>query len=234
MAATFADRVLAFHGDLLHPRPRIRGLKTLDPFRDPITRDLASRFYRAYYSDNEPRIFAFGINPGRFGAGVTGVPFTDPVALQQECGIQNDAPKKRELSSVFIYSFIHHWGGIESFHRAFFFAAVSPVGFVRDGKNYNYYDDPRLLKHLEAFIVESMRKQVAIGARREAAIVLGTGKNRAIFEALNREHRFFDRVLEVEHPRFIMQYRRRRLAEYLDRYRDVFARALQLAGPPPR
>lgn len=226
MRETFADRVLAFHRDLELPNIRVRGVKTLDPYRNPVTRELAARFYRKYYSDPNSRIFIFGINPGRFGAGITGVPFTDPIRLQQTCGIDNDLPKKQELSSVFICKIIERWGGAESFYKAFFFAAVSPVGFVRDGKNFNYYDDTRLLQSLQPFIVDSMRKQIEIGACRQVAILLGTGRNRLIFERLNEEHRFFERVLVVEHPRFIMQYRRKRLDEYVERYREVLAEAV--------
>src|SRR5204862_356053 len=138
------------------PKFRVRGVKALDPFRTPATRACAARFYNKYYADDEARLFVFGINPGRFGAGMTGVPFTDPIRLQNECGIDNDLPKKPELSSVFIYSFIQHWGGLEKFFDTFFIAAVCPVGFVRDGLNYNYYDDPRLLKSLRPFILASM------------------------------------------------------------------------------
>jgi len=230
MASTFADRVLAFHRDLPIPRIRVRGVKTLDPYRDPATREYAGRFYRKYYSDSDSRIFVFGINPGRFGAGTTGVPFTDPIRLQEECGIENALAKKPELSSVFIYDAIDRWGGPEAFYRTFFFAAVSPVGFVKDGKNFNYYDDTRLLQSLQGFIVDSLRKQIELGARREVAMVLGTGRNRLVFERLNAEHGFFGRVRVVEHPRFIMQYRRKRLAEYVERYYEGFT---QVVGDCP-
>lgn len=230
MTPTFAERVLEFHQNLSHPRLRIRGVKSLYPYRDPAIRDYAGRFHRKYYSDSNPRIFVFGINPGRFGAGTTGIPFTDPVALQEACGIANDLPKKRELSSVYIYSFIDRWGGPEAFYRLFFFAAVSPIGFIKDGKNYNYYDDTRLLKSLQPFILASMRKQLHLGARREVAIVLGTGRNRFVFERLNDAHGFFLRVRVVEHPRFIMQYRRRKLDDYLARYHEVFTQAVRDCG----
>jgi len=229
---TFADRVLDFHDHLALPGFRVRGVKALDPFRNDVTRACAAQFYQKYYADNNARTFVFGINPGRFGAGMTAVPFTDPIRLLQACGIQNDLPKKPELSSVYIYSFIERWGGVEAFFRQFFIAAVCPVGFVRDGLNYNYYDDPRLLKSLSPFILESMRKQIVIGARQEVAIVLGTGKNLQYFEKLNAGHGFFAHVLSVEHPRFIMQYRRKRLEEFLARYEDVFAQALDLVSAP--
>jgi hypothetical protein len=230
MGKTFADRVLAFHDNLKLPTFRVRGVKALDPFRNPVTRSLAGQFYQKYYADSAPRIFVFGINPGRFGAGMTGVPFTDPIRLQNVCGIHNDLPKKQELSSVYVYSFMEHWGGAEKFHSQFFIAAVCPIGFVRDGLNYNYYDEPRLLRSLEPFILESMHKQIAIGARRQVAIVLGTGKNLQFFEKLNATHGFFDQVLSVEHPRFIMQYRRKRLGEFLARYVEIFAQAQEMAS----
>ena len=89
-----------------------------------------------------------GINPGRFGAGVTGITFTDPVRLEKECGIPNNFDKRQELSSVFIYDFIAAWGGAEAFYSRFFLSAVFPLGFTREGRNLNYYDDPQLMGRL--------------------------------------------------------------------------------------
>jgi hypothetical protein len=63
-----------------------------------------------------------------------------------------------------------------------------------------------------------MREQLEFGARRDVAVVLGTGKNYAFLNKLNAEQKFFDRLLVVDHPRFIMQYRRKRVGEYLDTY----------------
>jgi len=48
--------------------------------------------------------------------------------------------------------------------------------------------------------------------------VLGTGKNFDFVRKLNAEHEFFERVECVEHPRFIMQYRRPRVGQFLDKY----------------
>ena len=91
----------------------------------------ANSFYTKYYSDNNKRILLLGINPGRFGGGVTGIPFTDPVRLEKVCGIKNDFQKKQELSSVFIYEMIEAYGGAEKFYKQFYISAVSPLGFVK-------------------------------------------------------------------------------------------------------
>jgi hypothetical protein len=65
------------------------GVEIMNPFENHSTAEAANRFYQRFYHDRRPRIFLFGINPGRFGAGVTGVPFTDPIRLQEVCGIEN-------------------------------------------------------------------------------------------------------------------------------------------------
>jgi hypothetical protein len=172
-------------------------------------------------------VLVFGINPGRFGAGITGITFTDPVALETFCGIKNNLSKKRELSSVFIYEFIELWGGPKKFYRDFFLTAVSPLGFVKNNRNFNFYDHPALLHDIKPFLIRSIESQLAFGARREAVIVLGTGRIKQVFEDLNRECSFFKTVHAVEHPRFIMQYRRRKLSDYLRRYSEVFRQALK-------
>jgi hypothetical protein len=166
-----------------------------------------------------------GINPGRFGGGVTGVMFTDPVALESICGIRNDLVKRRETSSEFVYDFIGHYGGPQRFYREFFLSAVSPLGFVRNGLNYNYYDNPRLLARLRPFIVRTLNAQLALGACRGAAILLGSGANLRFFTALNQEYGFFRQLIALDHPRFIMQYRRKRLAQYRHEYAQAFVAA---------
>jgi Domain of unknown function (DUF4918) len=213
---------LQFLARLRAPRDLPRGIEVMNPYRDPDIRRYVTTFFRAFYSDATPRTFVLGINPGRFGAGRTGVMFTDPVALERFCGIPNELEKRRELSSEFVYDFIRECGGAKEFYGRFFLTAVCPLGFVREGLNYNYYDEPQLLARLKPFIVRTLRQQLEFGARHEAAIVLGTGDNYRFLSALNEEHQFFNRLLPLDHPRFIMQYRRKRLAEYRQKYLDVF------------
>ena len=223
---TFAKKALRFYRSLKVPGKLPRGVGVMNPYATPQVVTYVRKFLEKYFNDNEKRVFVFGINPGRFGAGLTGVTFTDPVALQEHCGIENALEKRRELSSDFIYRFLGHWGGTEKFYRQFFLTAVSPLGFTRDGINYNYYDDAQLLEASRPFIAETLRQQMALGTRRDVAIVLGTGKNQKAFAALNSQHHLFDDVRYLDHPRFIMQYRRKRIGEYFDRYKRTFAEAL--------
>jgi len=223
---TFGDRALNFYVNIGAIDGLPSNVKVMNPYAKPDIQRYVERFFRKFFSDSRKRVYVFGINPGRFGAGVTGVTFTDPVALERFCGIPNELEKRREVSSEFVYEFIQHWGGVEKFYQEFFLTAVSPLGFTCNGTNYNYYDDQRVFAILKPFIVRSLTDQLALGARRDAAILFGTGKNQRVFTELNQEHRFFSRVYALEHPRFIMQYRRKRLRDYFGKYKEAFSRAL--------
>ena len=159
-----------------------------------------------------------GINPGRFGSGLTGVPFTDPINLEKYCGIENKLPKKQEISSAFMYEMIHAFGGCDQFYQKYYFSSISPLGFIKDGKNLNYYDVKGLSNKLMDFIIASLKEQLSWGINREVVYCLGEGKNFEFLTELNNEHKFFTKMIPLSHPRFIMQYKRKKLQEYIDDY----------------
>ena len=202
-----------------------RGVVVMNPYGDASVRQYMRAFLDKYFSDYHERTIVMGINPGRFGAGVTGITFTDPVAMADFLGIPNALPRRRELSSVFIYDMIHRFGGPEQFFAKFFLTAISPLGYTRDGLNLNYYDEPALVRAVTPFIVSTLEQQIALGCRREVAFVLGFGANRKFIEKLNHEHRFFERIVALEHPRWIMQYRRKKLEHYIDKYVETLRTA---------
>jgi hypothetical protein len=214
---TFASRAYRFYTQLSGPRVP-KGVVVMNPYAEPSVRRSVRAFLDKFFDDNRERTLILGINPGRFGAGITGVTFTDPVALADFCGIPNALPRRRELSSVFIYDMIARFGGPEAFYAKFFLTAISPLGYTRGGLNLNYYDEPALAKATTPFIVDSLWQQVALGCRRDVAYVLGFGANRKFIEKLNAEHRFFERIVALEHPRWILQYRRKKVDFYVDKY----------------
>ena len=83
---TFADHVIAFNQTLDFSGKLPDGINIMNPFKgnDEIIA-VSSLFYRTFYNDHKKRHLILGINPGRFGAGVTGVPFTDTKRLKNEC-----------------------------------------------------------------------------------------------------------------------------------------------------
>jgi hypothetical protein len=223
---SFGDHVLEFYRTL--PRPPITSapVEWIDPYAMPEVRRCMEEFYRKYYGDDRSRLFVFGINPGRFGSGITGVPFTDGYALTHGCGIATSLSQRQELSATFIHHVVQAWGGADSFFGQTYITAVSPIGLLRGGKNFNYYDDRSVLRELEPFLVDAIQRQLIFGARPHAAVVIGTGKNFQVMQRLNAEHHFFEELRAVEHPRFIMQYRRNQVDEFVASYLRVFKELL--------
>jgi len=212
----FAERTLNFYKQLHIDRRLPEGIEVLNPYISQETWKACSLFYRKFYSDNRTRRIILGINPGRFGAGVTGIPFTDPIRLEKACSISNNFEKKPELSSLFIYQLIENMGGVIPFYRHYYMGAVSPLGFTKNGKNFNYYDDKKLERSLKPFIVKSLVQQVSLGISTEKCYCLGNGKNFAYLQRLNNELKIFGEIVPLPHPRWIMQYRRKQLTHYLD------------------
>jgi len=218
---SFGDKVLSYHFSLQPEMQLPGGVDWLMPFEDVETRKCMRTFYHKFYTDNDKRIFILGINPGRFGAGLTGVPFTDPIRLRQ-LGIENTFPAKPELSSVFVYEMIDACGGPDAFYQRFYITSLSPLGFVKAGKNYNYYDDPQLSKVVRPFIIENIETQLKFGANRSRVYCLGQGKNFEYLSQLNDEFQWWERVIPLPHPRWIMQYRLKKKEEFI----EVYQRAL--------
>ena len=100
---TFGQKVFEFYTNLEISYELPQGVEVMNPYESANVQRYVKKFFDKYYGDNNKRTFVFGINPGRFGAGITGVSFTDPVALSKYCLIENNLVQKRELSSEFIY-----------------------------------------------------------------------------------------------------------------------------------
>ncbi|MEO8413780.1 MAG: uracil-DNA glycosylase family protein [Ginsengibacter sp.] len=215
---TFSKKILLFLKNLDLDSNLPGEVEVMNPFKHKITFNLCEKFYTKYYSDNRPRHLILGINPGRFGGGLTGIPFTDPIRLQSVCSIENDLQKKQELSSVFIYEMIQSFGGPEMFYRYFYISSISPLGFTRHNKNLNYYDDKQLETRIKNFVIDCMEKQLRFGINTKVAFCLGEGKNFAYLSKLNAEMNFFDKIVALPHPRFIMQYKLKKKEEYIQRY----------------
>ena len=224
---SFSEKILRFYKNLQPEFHLPEGVSLMNPFQNEVTWKCVQTFYRKFYDDSSSRIAIFGINPGRNGAGVTGIPFTDPLRLSKECGIPNDFRMVPELSSVFVYQMINEYGGVELFYRDFFITAVCPLGFIKNGKNLNYYDEPGLLKSSEPFLKLSIKKQVALPVRKDICFCLGEGKNFKCLSKLNDESGFFDQIIALAHPRFIMQYKRKEASTYISRYVGKFRKSIK-------
>lgn len=235
-ARMLADRLLheVFSFDLSKAKlPKRIGV--LDPFNGEASgqvRRNVERFHRQYYADERPRMLMLGINPGRFGAGSTGICFTDTKRCQADLGIAVEGLQTHEPSSDFFYRMVRAAGGPQAFYGRVYVQSLCPLGFTAKGKNgtwvnLNYYDDPVLQKKITPLITNWVRALIATGMRTDVAACIGAGKNLAFFTKLNDKHGFFKRIIPLAHPRFVMQYKYKQLDAYVDSY----LAALEEAAP---
>lgn len=227
---TFADKVITFNKQLDFAEQLPPGVQIMNPFKEnPQINVLMEQFYRKYYNDYNKRYLILGINPGRFGGGVTGIPFTDSKRLKSACNIPYDGKETHEPSSVFVYDVIDAFGGAAEFYKHFYVNSICPLGFTATGENgkvvnYNYYDSKALTAAVYDFIVENIQKQIDLGVYTDTCFCFGNGKNEKFLRKLNDEKGLFKNIIALEHPRFIMQYKSRTKDEYIDKYIAAFRR----------
>lgn len=218
---TFGEQVIDFHLNLNPPAHLPVGISWINNMDQTETQQCLHNFYTTYFADRQRRLFLFGINPGRYGAGLTGVGFTDPIYLEDRCGIPNAFPRRHELSSQFIYTMIEAYGTVDTFYRHHYITALSPVGLLKNDKNYNYYDDPETKQVVEPFVIDCVNAQINFGAFRNRAICIGMGTNYRYFSELNQRMGWFDEIVPLPHPRWVMQYKRKEINRYVDEYLEV-------------
>jgi len=213
-----SDQFIKFYLNLQPPVKLPRGVELLFPQQSNEVQKITKLFFKKFYADTKPRCLLLGINPGRFGAGITGINFTAPKQLKDNCGIRHPFKTSSELSAEFIYDVIDSYGGVDAFYQDWFIGAMCPLGFVKAGKNINYYDDTKLAGAVTPFIVQSIEQQISFGLDTGCCLCIGEDKNYKYLSMLNEKHHWFESILPLPHPRFIMQYKRKNKQAYIDQY----------------
>ncbi len=229
---TKATRILDFYRNVDFDGELPDNIHLLNPYKENLEiRDSVDQFYNKYYNDEKPRHLILGINPGRLGAGATGIPFTDTKRLQDICKIPVIGKTTHEPSSVFVYEMIDAFGGPELFYGHFYINSVCPLGFVKKSGeklvNYNYYDSQLLTSVVSQFIIENIGHQIDIAEKADVCFCLGAGKNFQYLNKINQKHLFFNEIVPLEHPRYIMQYKSSFKQRYIDDYLVKLQKVLQ-------
>lgn len=197
------------------------GFLVMNPYADSEVQRVVRCFYSRYLSGSQSRLSIWGINPGRFGAGITGLAFTDPWALNHQLNIPTSLDGRREPSAIFISAVIDAYGGAQAFYDDVLLTAFSPLGFVRSGVNVNFYDDAALQRAIVPFVAEHVDAVREAGAPSDSILILGSGKLRQFVERHLAPTRRFNHVVALDHPRYIMQYRRATMDRYVEQYVDT-------------
>lgn len=225
--ATWAANLYHLYTTLQPPDNLPPGISWLHPQQQAEVLQLVHRFLYNYFNDENSRTLLLGINPGRLGAGQTGINFTAPKQLLHYCGIKHFFKNNTELSAEFIYSVIEQYGGVENFYKHFFIGSVCPLGFIKNGKNINYYDDKQLQAIVEPFIIDHIFQLVSFNTNTATAICIGE-KNFTYLSSLNNRYKWFKNLITVPHPRFVMQYKLKQKQLYIEAYITAFATATAL------
>jgi hypothetical protein len=225
---TFAEKIISFNKNIAFKGLLPKGISIMNPFKEnPEAMLISSEFYKKFYNDHTRRHIILGINPGRFGAGVTGVPFTDTKRLISECGLNLPGKVTHEPSSTFVYEMMKAYGGAEKFYKNFYIQSIFPLGFTTintKGKevNYNYYDSKELAEAVYDFMIAHIRTQISFGISADLCFCFGTGKNEKFLRKINEDHNFFKKIIALEHPRYIMQYKFKTKEFYIRKYLEAF------------
>lgn len=118
--------------------------------------DIVEQFYNRYYKTPYPKTVICGINPGKNGAGKTGIPFLDFSSVSKLLDSINKSDTER--SAQFFYDVIKDIG-IEKFFNSFYVTNISWVGYMREHKNLNYYDLPQ---EIQNFILNAFQYEMKI------------------------------------------------------------------------
>lgn len=224
---TFSDNVLEFNEWLANTSLELFDNYSIsNPFNGKNRiqiKEITNAFYKKYYNDHNKRYLILGSSPARKGTATTGIPFEDANHLYKETGIMIDNFYINKSSSNFLYDVMEKYGGCQRFYKDFFMNFVCPLGIVNVNSkgnlvNANYYENKKLEKASHNFIVDSLKKQIALGIDTSICYCIGSGENFKFLTKINEEYHFFDKIIALEHPRFIMQYNSKDRNKYLDKY----------------
>ncbi len=228
---SFSKRVLDYNQYLSTIKIDLpRDYKLINPFNRTNkgkVNEIVSVFYNKYYNDNKSRRLIIGSSPARRGTAVTGIPFEDIGRLKEIIGVSIDDFNINKSSANFLYDVIDKYGGSEKFYSKFYMNFVFPLGIIKinsNGKevNCNYYEDKKIQNLLFNYILESLKKQIALGIDTSIVYCIGSGDNYKFLLDLNSRYHLFDEIIPLEHPRFIMQYNSKNKDYYIKKYLDAF------------
>jgi hypothetical protein len=114
------------------------------------------------------------------------------------------------------------YGGVNLFYQSFYINSPFPLAIVRQTENKgwlnaNYYDDPKLFEAVKPFLIKSLKAQMKLSLDTDKVYILGK-KNAIFINQLNKEAKFFDKTIVLEHPRYIQQYKSKEKLFYIEKY----------------
>jgi hypothetical protein len=142
----FVHKIFSEKSQELRQNLNNQNISILDDFINNF--EVINEFYNKYITPNNPKVIICGINPGRFGAGKTGIAFLDFSSVSKL--INNINRTDTERSAQFFYNIIEKFTP-ENFYKHFYVTNISCLGFKIKKKrwvNLNYYSLPLEIKNI--------------------------------------------------------------------------------------
>ena len=166
-------------------------ISVLDGFLD--NWETITKFNKSYYDRNLPKTVICGINPGKNGAGKTGIPFLDFTSLSKM--IDSVDRQDTERSSQFFYDIVQEIG-VKEFYKSFYVTNISWVGYISGNKNVNYYDLPLAAKE---FVYDMFKYEMQL-VNPSTIISLSGAVKETVLELFPRDE--IDTDPQLPHPNY--------------------------------
>ena len=224
---TFSEKVFQFDEELSNveinlPEP----YKIINPYSGRNKKQVLQMvqiFYQKYFNDTNKRHLILGSSPARRGSAITGVPFEDASNLQKETGISIANFHVSKASSNFLNEVIDKYDGRTKFYHDFYLNFVCPLGICKTNSkgnqvNCNYYENKRVEEMLTPFMVSALKTQINFGIDTSVCYCIGSGQNYQELSKINKKLHLFQKIIPLEHPRFVTQYHSEDEEKYLTKY----------------
>lgn len=224
---TFSDKVFKYDQELGNVKIDLPdSYKLINPYSGRNKKQvlqIVQIFYHKYFNDTNKRRLILGSSPARRGSAITGVPFEDASNLQKETGIAIANFHVSNASSNFLNKVIDKYGGRNKFYRDFYLNFVCPLGICKTNSkgnqvNCNYYENKRVEEILTPFMISALKKQINFGIDTSVCYCIGSGPNYQELSKINKELYLFQKIIPLEHPRFVTQYHPGDEEKYLHKY----------------
>ena len=194
-------------------------ISLLDGFIENI--DIVNEFYKiVYQKNNVNRIVLCGINPGRNGAGKTGVPFIDNLSLSKI--LSKIEERDSEPSAQFVWSVISKFNNFNEFFDSVYLTNISWLGFTKNGNNYQYYE---LENELRVEFIKGFVQEMNI-VKPYAIIPLSIDVNKDINILKNKYNKNWNVINRLNHPSWC-SFNTERANEWCNRYYEEIKRQIE-------
>ena len=224
---TFSDKVFQFDQELGNVKINLPApYKIINPYSGRNKKQVLQMvqiFYQKYFNDKNKRRLILGSSPARRGSAITGIPFEDALNLQKETGISIANFHVNNAASNFLNRVIYEYGGRHKFYHNFYLNFVCPLGICKINSkgnqvNCNYYENKQVEEMVTPLIISALKTQISFGIDTSVCYCIGSGQNYQELSKINKNWGFFQKIVPLEHPRFITQYHPEDEKKYLHKY----------------